>query len=152
MLGTGKSRGYCLEMICAALRAEWQNLNTGNDRIIAVWLTMGSTSRKRMERKRSSDIMLAMAKNIIHISEAEAASDFAAVLARVRAGAEIVIEDDARPVAVVRPAEPHVRWLSESLRLAKEHASTATLDEDFARDLEEVINSHREPLNPPAWD
>src|SRR6266436_6611084 len=66
---------------------------------------MGSTSRKRMERKRSSDIMLAMAKNIIHISEAEAASDFAAVLARVRAGAEIVIEDDARPVAVVRAAE-----------------------------------------------
>jgi hypothetical protein len=46
----------------------------------------------------------------------------------------------------------HVRWLSESLRLAKEHASTATPDEDFARDLEEVINSHREPLNPPVWN
>ena len=72
----------------------------------------------------SSDIMLAMAKNIIHISEAEAASDVASVLARVRAGAEIVIGDDARPVAVVRPAEPHVRRLSESLRLAKEHAFT----------------------------
>ena len=98
----------------------------------------------------SSDIMLAMAKNIIHISEAEAASDFANVLARVRAGAEIVIGDDARPVAVVRPAEPHVRLLSESLRLAKEHASTAALDGDFARDLEAAVNSHREPLNPPA--
>jgi hypothetical protein len=36
--------------------------------------------------------MLPMAKHIIHISEAEAASDFGAVLARVRAGAEIVIE------------------------------------------------------------
>ena len=96
--------------------------------------------------------MRSMAKNIIHISEAEAARDFAGVLARVRAGAEIVIGDDARPVAVVRPAEPHVRLLSESLRLAKEHASTATLDEDFARDLEEAINSHREPLNPPAWE
>ena len=69
-----------------------------------------------------------------------------------RAGVEIVIGDEARPVAVVRSAEPHVRLLSESLRLAKEHASTATLDEDFARDLEAVINSHREPLNPPAWD
>ena len=23
---------------------------------------------------------------------------------------------------------------------------------DFARDLEGIINSHREPLNPPAWD
>jgi len=53
---------------------------------------------------------------------------------------------------VLRPAEPHVRLLSESLRLAKEHASTATLDGAFARDLEAAINSHREPLNPPAWD
>ena len=96
--------------------------------------------------------MLPMAKNIIHISEAEASHDFAAVLARVRAGAEIVIGDDARPVAVVRSAETHVRLLSESLRLAQEHASATTLDEDFARDIEEVINSHREPLRPPAWD
>lgn len=30
-----------------------------------------------------------MAKDVIHISEAEAASDFAALMARVRAGAEI---------------------------------------------------------------
>jgi len=93
-----------------------------------------------------------MTRNVIHISEAEAARDFAGLLERVRAGAEIVIGGDMRPVAVVRPAEPHVRLLSESLRLAKEHASTVTLDEDFARDLEEVINSHREPLNPPAWE
>ena len=72
--------------------------------------------------------------------------------ARVRAGIEVVIGDEVRPVAVVRPAEPHVRLLSESLRLAKEHASRATLDEDFARDLEAAINRHREPLTPPAWD
>jgi antitoxin (DNA-binding transcriptional repressor) of toxin-antitoxin stability system len=93
-----------------------------------------------------------MADRVIHMSEAEAASNFAGVLARVRAGAEVVIESDKLPVAVVRPAEPHVRLLSESLRLAKEHASTATMDEDFARDVEAAINSHREPLNPPTWD
>jgi antitoxin (DNA-binding transcriptional repressor) of toxin-antitoxin stability system len=93
-----------------------------------------------------------MADRVIHISEAEAASDFAGVLARVREGVEIVIESGKLPVAVLRPAEPHVRLLSESLRLAKEHASTATLDGDFARDLEAAINSHREPLKPPAWD
>ena len=93
-----------------------------------------------------------MAKHIIHISDAEAASDFASLLDRVREGAEVVIEHDARPVAVVRSAEPHVRLLSESLRLAREDGSTATLDGDFARDLEEVINSHREPLKSPAWD
>lgn len=93
-----------------------------------------------------------MPKNVIHVSDTEAANDFATLLERVRTGAEIVIEHDARPVAVVRPAEPHVRLLSESLRLAKEHASTATLDPDFAKDVEAAIASHREPLSPPAWD
>jgi len=93
-----------------------------------------------------------MPKHVIHISEAEAASDFASLLDRVRAGAEIVIEHDARPVAVVCPAEPHVRLLSESLRLAREHGSTATLDPDFGKDVEAAVASHREPLNAPAWD
>ncbi len=93
-----------------------------------------------------------MADHVIHISEAEATSNFADVLARVRAGAEVVIESGKLPVAVLRPAEPHVRLLSESLRLAREHSSTATLDGDFAKDVEAAIESHREPLNPPAWD
>jgi prevent-host-death family protein len=95
-----------------------------------------------------------MADRAIHISEEEAARDFAGLMNRVRAGAEVVIESEGGklPVAVLRPAEPHVRLLSESLRLAKEHASPATLDGDFARDLEAAVNSHREPLEPPAWD
>ena len=93
-----------------------------------------------------------MPKNVVHISEAEATKDFASLMARVRAGSEVVIEKDARLVAVVSPAEPYVRLLSESLRLAREHGSTATLDEEFAKDVEAAIGSHREPLNPPAWD
>jgi len=93
-----------------------------------------------------------MTDHVVHISEEEAARDFAGVLARVRAGMEVVIESGKLPMAVVRPAEPGVRLLSESLRLAQEHGSTATLDGDFARDLEAAINSHREPLQPPAWD
>src|SRR2546429_9443781 len=40
-----------------------------------------------------------MANDLFHISEAEAASDFAALMARVRAGAEVIIENGARPVA-----------------------------------------------------
>jgi prevent-host-death family protein len=94
----------------------------------------------------------AMLKNVVHISEAEATKDFASLMARVRAGSQVVIEKDARPVAVVSPAEPYVRLLSESLRLAREHGSTATLDDEFAKDVEAAIESHREPLNPPAWD
>lgn len=93
-----------------------------------------------------------MAKHVIRISEAEAARDFAALMARVRSGAEVVIESNACPVAVVSPAEPYVRLLSESLRLAREHRSTTTLDGDFGKDVEAAIESHREPLNPPAWD
>ena len=93
-----------------------------------------------------------MAKHVIDMSEAEATRDFTSLLARVREGAEVVIKDGAGPVAVVRRAEPHVRPLSESLRLAREHGSTATLDENFAKDVAAAIESHREPLKPPAWD
>lgn len=85
-----------------------------------------------------------------HISEAEAARDFAGLLARVRAGAEVVIEEPASPPVVLRVAvERPLRRLSESLRLAKEHGSTVTLDSGFARDLEAVVNSHPEPLENP---
>ena len=91
-----------------------------------------------------------MSMATIHISEADAYRDFAGVLARVRAGAEVVIEDPASPAVVLRTAvEPPLRRLSESLRLAKEHGSTVTLDGGFARDLEAVVNSHPEPLENP---
>lgn len=93
-----------------------------------------------------------MPKRVIRISDVEAASDFASLLARVRAGAEVVIEHNAEPVAVVHPADANIRLLSESLRLALEHASTVTLDADFAKDVEAAVASHREPLNPPEWD
>ncbi len=47
-----------------------------------------------------------MGSRVIHVSDAEAASDFASLLDRVRAGDEVVIEHDACPVAVMRPALP----------------------------------------------
>ena len=92
-----------------------------------------------------------MAKHVIHISDAEAASDFASLLDRVRKGAEIVIEHDARPVAVLHAAEPVRRTISECIALLPED-STATIDADFAKDVEAAVESHREPLNPLAWD
>jgi antitoxin (DNA-binding transcriptional repressor) of toxin-antitoxin stability system len=64
-----------------------------------------------------------MAKDVIHISEAEAASDFALVMTRVREGTEVIIKRDAKPVAIVRPAEPlRGRPISESIALAEVHA------------------------------
>ena len=88
----------------------------------------------------------------IHISEAEATRDLAGLLARVRARAEVVIDDGAHPAVVLRVAqEPPVRRLTDSLRRARENRSTATLDGSFAGDLEAVISSHTEPLQS-SWD
>lgn len=93
-----------------------------------------------------------MSKQGIHVSEGEAANDFSSLLARVRAGVEVVIERDSEPVAVLRPVAPGVRLLSESVRLAKARGSNTTLDDCYGRDLEAVVSSHREPLAPPTWD
>ena len=91
----------------------------------------------------------------IHISESAAAADFAGVMARIRAGIEVVIESEKRAVAVMRPAVPAPgpgRLLSELIAAAEARGSSALLDGSFSRDLEEVVQSHQEPLNPPAWD
>jgi antitoxin (DNA-binding transcriptional repressor) of toxin-antitoxin stability system len=92
----------------------------------------------------------------IRISEAEAVRDFAGLLARVREGAEVVIEKEASPAVLVRvAAEPRGRLLSESIALAKKHEEESgeapVLDPDFAADVEEIIRNRR-PWNPPAWD
>jgi antitoxin (DNA-binding transcriptional repressor) of toxin-antitoxin stability system len=92
-----------------------------------------------------------MADRVFHISESEAASDFASLLARVRAGAEVVIEHNELPVAVLRAPTPSRRRLSECLALLPE-ASNATIDPDFAEDVGAAIESHREPLEPLAWE
>jgi antitoxin (DNA-binding transcriptional repressor) of toxin-antitoxin stability system len=92
-----------------------------------------------------------MADHVIHISEADAARDFAGLLARVRAGAEVVIESGKLPVAVIHAPVPPRRSISECIALLPED-STATIDADFAKDVEAAVESYREPLEPPAWD
>jgi antitoxin (DNA-binding transcriptional repressor) of toxin-antitoxin stability system len=90
---------------------------------------------------------------VVHISRADAANDFDGLMARAANGDEIFIEANARVVAKLLPGDAiRPRLLSESLRILKERGSAVTLDDEFGRDLEEIVNSHREPLNPPAWD
>jgi antitoxin (DNA-binding transcriptional repressor) of toxin-antitoxin stability system len=95
-----------------------------------------------------------MAKDVIHISEAEAAGNFAGVLARVRAGAEIVIEGG-DPVLMVRAEPVRGRSISECIALAKAHETEtgkfSVISEDFAADVEDVVGS-RKLWNPPAWE
>jgi len=87
----------------------------------------------------------------LHMTEAELARDLHAVLEKVRQGLEVVVEQDLQPVAVLRASDPPRRRVSEVLALMPKD-STATMDDGFARDVQAAIDSHREPLEPPAWD
>jgi antitoxin (DNA-binding transcriptional repressor) of toxin-antitoxin stability system len=88
----------------------------------------------------------------LRITEAELARDIHAVLAKVREGAEVVVEQDHRPVAVIRSPIPKGRLLSECVALAEARGSTATLDEGFMKDVEEGIARRSQPWNPPSWE
>jgi antitoxin (DNA-binding transcriptional repressor) of toxin-antitoxin stability system len=92
----------------------------------------------------------------VHIPETEAVRDLPGLLARVRAGEEIVIEKEASPAVVMRVAvEPRGRLLSESIALAETHAKEMgyepRMDPEYAADLEEIIRNRR-PRDTSAWD
>jgi antitoxin (DNA-binding transcriptional repressor) of toxin-antitoxin stability system len=97
-------------------------------------------------------MMAGMEREVVHLSQAEAIRDIAAILERVERGAEVFVEKDRRPTIVIQPAPRPGRMLSECIALAESRGSTLTLDEDFGRDLEEIIQSHREPLDVSRWD
>ena len=88
----------------------------------------------------------------VRMSEAEAALDLHAVLAKVQQGVEVVIERDHRPVAVIRSPIRSGRPISECIVSAKASGSKATLDEGFAKDVEDGIRDRQQPWNPPSWD
>ena len=87
----------------------------------------------------------------IHVSAAEAARDFTALLARFAPVSRVIIEDGRLTVAVLRTPAPTRRSIEECIALLPED-SVSAIDEDFARDVAEAVAAHREPLNPPAWD
>lgn len=87
----------------------------------------------------------------LHMSEAEVAKNFAAVLERVRQGLEIAIEREHRTIAVITPVKGPGRPIEECIALAEAHGSGASLDESFARDLEQII-AERKPLDTSAWE
>ncbi len=87
----------------------------------------------------------------IHMTEAEIGGNFAAALEKVRQGIEVVVEHEHQPIAVLKAAEPPRRTIAQILALMPKD-STATIDEDFAADVEAAIESHREPLDASKWD
>ena len=90
----------------------------------------------------------------MHITEAELARDLHAILEQIRQGGEVVVEQDHRPVAIMKPAEQPGRLLSESIAIARQREKergAAVLDPDFAEDMEEIVRN-RQLWNPTSWD
>jgi hypothetical protein len=92
----------------------------------------------------------------VRITEAELARDLHAILTKVGEGADVVVERDDRPVAVIKPPSGPGRPINECIALAKarerELGFAPTPDPEFAADVQAAIDAHREPLNPPRWD
>jgi antitoxin (DNA-binding transcriptional repressor) of toxin-antitoxin stability system len=89
------------------------------------------------------------------VTEAELARDLHGVLAKVKEGVEVIVEEDHRPVAVIKTPPRSGRRLSDCIALAKEYEQklgyAPVPDPGFAADLQAAIDDHREPLDPPTW-
>ncbi len=89
-----------------------------------------------------------------HIAQDEAISNFGGVIARVRAGEEICIDDDASTIAVVhapfRYQQP--RLLSEAIRGLENGGSPVLLDAKFGDDVEEGIRSREQERLIHPWE
>ena len=88
----------------------------------------------------------------LRITEADLARDIHAVLAKVQEGVEVIVEQDHRTVAVIKPPFSKGRLLSESIALAEARGTTAILDEGFMKDVEEGIAERSKPWHPPTWE
>lgn len=124
------------------------NLTAELDRFISTKVEAGLYAN-------ASEVMRA-ALRLLEQNERENEIKIAALRAAVEKG---IASGVSEPGVLARVRERHdlpkagaPRLLSESLRILKERGSMVTLDGEFERDLEEIIRSHNEPMNPPAWD
>ena len=88
----------------------------------------------------------------VHMSESDLARDLHNVLDRVQQGTEVVVEQNDRPVAVIRPAPDRGRLLSECIALAEARSASSVPDEGFMKDVSEGIAERSQPWIPPSWD
>jgi len=92
----------------------------------------------------------------VRITEAELARDTHAILAKVQNGVEVIVEQDHRPVAIIKTPQGPGRNISECILRAKAYERklgySPVPDADFSNDVQAAIDAHREPLNPPSWD
>lgn len=86
------------------------------------------------------------------MTDSEVTGNFASVLDKISQGVEVIVEQDHRPVALIRSPQPTDRLVSECIALAEARASTAIPDESFMQDVEEGAAERSKPWNPPTWE
>ncbi len=92
---------------------------------------------------------------VIHITEAEAARDFSAVLAKASAGEEVQIKGATDTFALVRVErwrKDEPRLLSDVLADLEKSGSNALLDDQWGNDLEAVIRLHEHERLIDPWE
>ena len=88
----------------------------------------------------------------VHMTEAELARDLHAVLEKVRQGAEVIVERNSTPVALIKAPAVTGRKISEVIAALEVSGANARVDEDLPGDVEEAMKLTREPWNPPSWE
>src|ERR1035438_1951575 len=79
----------------------WTVVESGGSRQLHFYLQQELSATG--QRARITGIIIDM--GMVRISEAELARDLHAVLAKVQQGIEVVVEQDHRPVAVIKPSQ-----------------------------------------------
>ena len=91
----------------------------------------------------------------VRITESELARDVHGIIEKVRHGAEVVVEEDHRAVAVIKTPSAPGRKISECIARARAYEDTLGYrpvpDPAFARDVNEGIQARGEPFDPPSW-
>jgi len=91
---------------------------------------------------------------ILHITKAEAASNFAELIEKVCTGEEVYIDEDVRTIAVLRTPKYYEgpRLLSEIIAGLSGSDSSMSIDSHFAEDVQEGIRSHEHERLIDPWE
>jgi antitoxin (DNA-binding transcriptional repressor) of toxin-antitoxin stability system len=89
----------------------------------------------------------------VHIPESEALADFPTLLARARAGEELIIDSENGPAVVLRQSVSDTRAsISDSIRRLSDQGSNTTLDGSFEALLNEAIERHQHDTLDTKWE
>jgi antitoxin (DNA-binding transcriptional repressor) of toxin-antitoxin stability system len=74
----------------------------------------------------------------MHMTESEVAENFSSVIEKVGRGAEIIIERETQPIAVLSPPQFRGRSIDECIAFRKARGSHTIPDDHYGRDVDDI--------------